>query len=60
MVKCIYGEKILDCCLRDEDGNLVFIYPETFYPKGEIGYWQLKQWLNGWKVINFLRAEKGK
>lgn len=54
MIKCIRGTKIGDSLLRNEDGNLQSIYPDTFYPKGIEGYWMLKRIGNWWKILKVL------
>lgn len=53
MIKCIRGTKIGDSLIRNEDGSLQSIYPDTFYPKST-GYWMLKRIGNWWKIIKVL------
>lgn len=60
MIKCVYATKLGDSLLRDEEGNLLSIYPDTFYKKGTEGYWMLKYTCNWWKIIRFLSSESSK
>lgn len=55
-IKCILATKIGDSLLRDEVGNLIPIYPDTFYERGIAGYWQLKEIGMNWKIIGFLKS----
>lgn len=54
MIKCIRGTKVGDSLIRNEDGSLQSIYPDTFYPKGIIGYWMLKRIGDWWKILKVL------
>lgn len=56
-IKCVLGQKIGDSLIRDEDGNLLSIYPDTFYERNVLGYWQLKRAGDWLIVLRFLRAE---
>ena len=50
MIKCIYGMKIGDSLIRNEDGSLQSIYPETFYRRNALGYWMIKK-VDNWCVV---------
>lgn len=54
MIICVHGTKIGDSLLRDEVGNLLFLYPDTFYIKGIIGYWMLKRVGTRWQILKVL------
>lgn len=54
MIRCVYGTKIGDSLIQNEDGSFQSIYPDTFYNKGITGYWQLKRIENWWKIIKVL------
>lgn len=54
MIKCIRGTKVGDSLIRNEDGSLQSIYPDTFYSKGIIGYWMLKRIGDWWKILKVL------
>jgi len=54
--KCILATKIGDSILRNEDGTLQFIYPDTFYEQGLKGYWDLRPYINTYKINKFLRS----
>ena len=54
MIKCVYATKIGDSLLRDEEGVLLSIYPDTFYERGIKGYWMLKQVGNSWVIQRVL------
>ena len=54
MIKCVYATKIGDSLLRDEEGVLLSIYPDTFYERGIKGYWMLKQVGNFWVIVRVL------
>lgn len=56
-IKCILGQKVGDSLIRDENGNLISIYPDTFYEKGIKGYWMLKRVGDWQKILKFMRAE---
>ena len=56
MIKCIYATKIGDSLLRDEDGSLHTIFPDTFYERGSKGYWMLKRIGMTWKILRVLGA----
>lgn len=58
MIKCIYGTKIGDSLIRNEDGSLQSIYPDTFYQRGIAGYWMLKRIGDWWKIIKFLGVKQ--
>ena len=53
-IKCILATKIGDSLLRDEEGNLLPIYPDTFYEKGIKGYWMLKQIGMTWVILRVM------
>lgn len=57
MIKCIYGMKIGDSLIRNEDGSLQSIYPETFYRRNALGYWMIKKVDNWWMVLKVLFIE---
>lgn len=57
-IKCVLGQKVGDSLLILEDGNLLPIYPDTFYNQDIQGYWMLKRIGNWWKILKFLRAER--
>lgn len=54
MIKCIYGTKVGDSLIRNEDGSLQSIYPDTFHPTGTTGYWMLKRIGDWWKILKVL------
>lgn len=56
-IKCILGQKVGDSLIRDENGNLISIYPDTFYERGIKGYWMLKRMGDWWIILKFIRAE---
>lgn len=58
MIKCVYGEKIGDTVIRDDDGNLCFVYSDHTYPIGWECYWCLKRIGYTWKIIDTLRWEE--
>ena len=59
MIKCVYATKIGDSLLRDEEGSLLSIYPNTFYEKGIEGYWMLKRIGDFWVIERVLVANQG-
>lgn len=54
MIICVYATKIGDSLLRDEEGNLLLIHPDTFYERGLKGYWMLKRIGSNWKILRVL------
>jgi len=54
MIKCIYGTKIGDSILQDEDGTIICTYPDTFYEKGLTCYWMLKLIGYRWEILRVL------
>ena len=59
MIKCVYATKIGDSLLRDEEGSLLSIYPNTFYEKGIEGYWMLKRIGDFWVIERVLVINQG-
>lgn len=55
-IKCVKGQKIGDSLLKLDDGNLLSIYPDTFYNKGLKGFWMVKRIGDWLKILKFLRA----
>ena len=55
-IKCVYATKIGDSLLRDEEGSLILIHPDTFYDRGVSGYWMLKKIGSNWKILRVLIA----
>lgn len=49
--KCIFGTKVGDSLLRNEDGKLISVFPDEFYKSGSRGYWLLKRHRNWWKIL---------
>lgn len=58
-IKCIYGTKLGDSILIDEDGSIVPIHPDTFYEVNLSGYWNLKQVGMKWEILQVLVVPKG-
>lgn len=56
---CVYATKIGDSLLRDEEGNLITIYPDLFYEKSLKGFWMLKKIGGWWKIIRYLEGQEG-
>ena len=55
-IKCVKGQKIGDSLLKLDNGNLLSIYPDTFYDRGLKGFWMIKRIGNWLKILKFLRA----
>lgn len=53
-LKCVRGVKIGDSLIRDDDGNLQSVYPDSFYPTGTDAYWMLKRIGNWWKIVKVM------
>lgn len=53
-IKCVLATKIGDSLLRDDEGNLLPIYPDTFYERGIKGYWMLKRIGLSWVILRVL------
>lgn len=58
-IKCIYGTKLGDSILIDEDGSIVPIHPDTFYEVNLSGYWELKKVGMKWEILRVLVVPKG-
>lgn len=54
MIICVKGYKVGDSLIREEDGSLLPVYPDTFYPRNVLGYWNLKRIGNYWVIIKVL------
>ena len=55
-IKCVKGQKIGDSLLLVDNGELLSIYPDTFYNRNVEGFWMLKRIDDRFKIIKFLRA----
>lgn len=56
MIVCVKGIKVGDSLIRDEEGNLLFLYPDTFYPRFTMAYWMLKDLGDRWQILKYLKA----
>ena len=55
MIRCVKAKKIGDSLLRDEDGSLISILPDTFYDVDDRwGYWQLLKYPYTYKILRVL------
>ena len=53
-IKCIYGVKVADSLIKDDDGNFVSVYYDDFYEIGTKGYWMIKRIQNQWRIVRLL------
>lgn len=58
MIICVKGTKIGDSLIRDEDGNLLSLYPDTFYPRFTVAYWMLKDLGDRWQILKYLKDDR--
>lgn len=58
MIICLLGTKVCDSLLRDEEGNLYSIHPDTFYECNCKCYWMIKMVGMRWKILRVLGVLK--
>lgn len=51
--RTIYGTKIGETILLDENGSPVYVIKDTFYPIGLSGYWLIKSSDNQCQIIRY-------
>lgn len=54
MIKCIYGRKVSDLLLRDEEGGYLSVFPDPNYQQNFDAFWMLKEVGNRWKILRML------
>ena len=55
-IKWVKGQKIGDSLLKLDNGNLLSVYPDTFYDRGLEGFWMIKRIGDWLRILKFLRA----
>lgn len=53
--KTVKGKKIGDSIIQLENGDLQFIYPDTFYKQEVMGFWLLKTLGRVYTIERFLK-----
>ena len=56
--KTILATKIGDTILKDEDGSLIYVEQDSFYPRGMYGYWLLFYRDYKWYIDSVLVSEQ--
>lgn len=52
--KTVLATKLGRTILELEDGSILYIATDTFYPEGMYGFWQLKWSHSKWEIKKFL------